>query len=239
MSLLYFCGVIKFIHTLNQKIMKTNEELQKEVQDAIKWEPLLNAAEIGVIAKNGVITLTGTVDSYAKKGEAEDAAKSVKGVKVVVEKLEVKFNNSFGKKADNEIASELIRVSDWNPRIPKNALKAKVEDGWVTLEGEVERNYQKEAAENIAANLLGVRGVTNNVTIRETEDQVDKKAIERALRRNLFVDDSNIKVDVSGHKLTLTGTVPSWYDKGKAERIAWNATGITKVENDLQIDYDF
>ncbi|MGA3014434.1 MAG: BON domain-containing protein [Bacteroidales bacterium] len=219
--------------------MKTNEELQKDVQEAIKWEPLLNAAEIGVIAKNGVVTLTGTVDSYVKKAEAEDAAKSVKGVKVVVENLEVKFNNSFGKKEDHEIASELIRVADWNSRIPKNKLKAKVEKGWVTLEGEVEKNYQKEAAENIAANLLGVRGVTNNVTIRETEDQADKKEIERALRRNLFVDDSNIKVDVSGHKLTLTGTVPSWHDKAKAERIAWNATGITKVENDLEIDYDF
>jgi len=219
--------------------MKTNEELQKDVQDAINWEPLLNAAEIGVIAKDGVITLTGTVDSYAKKAEAEEAAKSVKGVKIVVEKLEVKLNNSFGKKTDNEIANELIRVADWNSRIPKKSLKAKVENGWVTLHGEVERNYQKEAAENIAANLLGVRGVTNNITIKETEDQADKKAIERALRRNLLVDDSNIKVDVSGHKLTLTGTVPSWYEKGKAERIAWNATGITKVENDLQIDYDF
>ena len=219
--------------------MKTNEELQKDVQDAINWEPLLNAAEIGVIAKDGVITLTGTVDSYAKKAEAEEAAKSVKGVKIVVEKLEVKLNNSFGKKTDNEIANELIRVADWNSRIPKKSLKAKVENGWVTLHGEVERNYQKEAAENIAANLLGVRGVTNNITIKETEDQADKKAIERALRRNLLVDDSNIKVNVSGHKLTLTGTVPSWYEKGKAERIAWNATGITKVENDLQIDYDF
>ena len=219
--------------------MKTNAELQKDVQDALIWEPLLNAAEIGVIAKDGVITLTGVVDSYAKKAEAEDAAKSVKGIKAVVEKLEVKFDKSFGKKEDSEIASELIRVADWNSRIPKDKLKAKVEDGWVTLEGEVERNYQKEAAENIAADHSGVKGVTNNITIRETEDQADKKAIERALRRNLFVDDSNIKVDVTGRKLTLTGTVPSWYDKGKAERIAWNATGITKVENDLQIDYDY
>src|SRR5512138_1749187 len=127
--------------------MKTNEELQKDVQDAINWEPLLNAAEIGVIAKDGVITLTGTVDSYAKKAEAEDAAKSVKGVKVVVEKLEVKLNPGSGKRTDNEIASELIRVAEWNTRIPKKSLKAKVENGWVTLHGEVERNYQKEAAE--------------------------------------------------------------------------------------------
>ena len=177
---------------------------------------VIERSRIGVIAKDGVITLTGVVDSYAKKAEAEDAAKSVKGVKAVVEKLEVKFDKSFGKKEDSEIASELIRVADWNSRIPKDKLKAKVEDGWVTLEGEVERNYQKEAAENIAANHSGVKGVTNNITIRETEDQADKKAIERALRRNLFVDDSNIKVDVTGHKLTLTGTVPSWYDKGKA-----------------------
>lgn len=219
--------------------MKTNEELQKDVQDAIKWEPLLNAAEIGVIAKDGVITLTGTVNSYAKKTEAEKAAKSVKEVIAVVEKLKVKYDDIWVKKDDSEIANDIINAAKWNGQIPKDKVKAKVEDGWVTLEGEVQWNYQRQAIDDLVKNHSGIKGITNKITILETEDQVDKKAIERALRRNLFVDDSNIKVNVSGHKLTLTGTVPSWHDKSKAERIAWNATGITRIENDLQIDYNF
>lgn len=109
--------------------MKTNAELQKDVQDAIKWEPLLNAAEIGVIAEDGVITLTGIVDSYAKKSEAEEAAKSVAGVKAVVEKLEIKFSNGWGEKDDNEIATEIIKAYKWNWQVPHYKVKVKIENG--------------------------------------------------------------------------------------------------------------
>jgi osmotically-inducible protein OsmY len=141
--------------------MKTNAELQKDVQDAIKWEPLLNAAEIGVTVKDGVVTLTGIVDSYSKKTEAEDAAKNVAGVKAVVEKIEIKFNSRWAKKDDNEIATEVVNALKWNWQIPKDKIKAKVEKGWVTLEGELEWNYQKEAAQGAVKNLLGVMGVSN------------------------------------------------------------------------------
>jgi osmotically-inducible protein OsmY len=219
--------------------MKTNEELQKDVQEAIKWEPLLNAAEIGVTAKNGVVTLTGIVDSYAKKWEAENAAKSVTGVRVVIERIDVKLNESFGKKDDNEIANDLIKEAKWNWQIPKENIKATVEDGWVTLEGEVDWNYQREAAYDIAKNQYGVKGVTNNITIKKTQDQVEKEAIERAFRRNLFLDDSNITVNVSDHNVTLKGTVPSWYQKDKAEKIAWNARGVQNINNQLQISYNY
>ena len=151
--------------------MKTNADLQKKVQDAIKWEPLLSAAEIGVIVKNGVVTLTGTVDNYAKKAEAEDAAKSVAGVKAVVEKIEIKHSGSRAKKDDNEIAAEVITALKWNGQVPGGKVKVKVEKGWVTLEGELEWNYQKDAAKNAIAYLLGVTGVSNNITIKsETED---------------------------------------------------------------------
>jgi osmotically-inducible protein OsmY len=218
--------------------MKNNEEIQKDVQDAIKWEPLLNAAEIGVTVKDGVVTLTGTVDSYPKKMEAEDAAKRVEGVKAVVEKIEVKFNNGWAKKDDNEIATEVVNALKRNWQIPVDKIKAKVEKGWVTLSGELEWNYQKEAAKNAIKNLLGVTGVGNNITIKsETQDRVEKMDIESALRRNWSINDRNITVTASGHKVTLSGTVESWYEKDEAARIAWNAPDVWSVENELVVGY--
>ena len=156
--------------------MKNNAELQKDVQDAIKWEPLLNAAEIGVTVKDGVVTLTGVVDNYTKKSEAEDAAKNVAGVKAVVEKIEVKFNNTWDKTSDGDIATEVLRAFKWNWQVPNDKVKVKVEDGWVTLEGELEHNYQSEAAKDAVKNLLGVMGVTNNITIKTTSIEVVEKA---------------------------------------------------------------
>jgi osmotically-inducible protein OsmY len=218
---------------------ENNEDLQKDVQDAIKWEPMLNAAEIGVTAQDGVITLTGTVDSYAKKLEAEDAAKNVRGVKAVIVKLDVKLKTDGAKKDDSEIAEEIIKAAKWNRDIPKDKIKAKVENGWVTLDGEVEYNYQREAVEDLVKNHSGITGVTNNITISETDDQVEEKAVKKALRRNWFIDDSNIIVLVSDHDVTLSGSVESWYDRRRAERIAWNAPGVWRVFNELVIDYDY
>jgi osmotically-inducible protein OsmY len=218
---------------------ESNEDLQKDVQDAIKWEPLLNAAAIGVTAKDGVITLTGTVDSYAKKLKAEDAAKSVKGVIAVIVKLEIKFGSDSEKKDDSEIADEIIKAAKWNWDIPKNKIKAKVEKGWVTLSGEVDFNYQREAVEDLVKNHSGITGVTDNITIEESEDQVEEKDIEKALSRNWFVDDSNIEVHVSNHDVTLTGSVESWFERDKAEQIAWNALGVWNVKNQLVVDYEY
>src|ERR1700729_3701846 len=159
--------------------MKNNSELQKDVQDAIRWEPLLNAAEIGVTVKDGVVTLTGVVDSFAKKLEAEDAAKNVAGVKAVVEKIEIKFSSAGAKKDDNEVAAEVVKAFKWNLQVPNDKVKVKVEDGWVTLEGELNWNYQKEATKNAVAYLGGVKGVTNNIKIKsETRDDIEKNDIE-------------------------------------------------------------
>jgi len=226
-----------FIKTDN---MKSNADLQRDVQDAIKWEPLLSAAEIGVIAKEGVITLTGQVDSYWKKTEAEEAARSVAGVKAVVEKIEIKFANDSFKKDDNEIATEVLNAYQWNVEVPGDQVKVKVEKGWVTLEGELDWNFQKEAAKNAVRNLLGVVGVTNNIKIKaDTLDKVEQKNIESALERNWSLSDREIKVKVSGTKVTLTGTVDSWYQKSEAARIAWKAPGVWSVENDLVVDYAY
>jgi osmotically-inducible protein OsmY len=220
--------------------MKNNAELQKDVQDAIKWEPLLNAAEIGVTVKDGVVTLTGVVDNYTKKSEAEDAAKNVAGVKAVVEKIEVKFSNGWSKTSDGEIATEVLNAFKWSWRVPNDKVKIKVESGWVTLDGELEYNYQSEAARDAVKNLLGVTGVSNNIHIKSTTQEVTEKAdIEAALRRNWSIYDNDIDVKVSGHKATLTGTVDSWYQKDEAGRIAFNAPGVWSVDNELVVDYDY
>jgi len=217
--------------------MKTNEVLQKDVQDAIKWEPLLNAAEIGVIAKNGVITLTGIVDTYAEKSEAEDAAKQVAGVKAVVEEIKVKPYNS-GKKNDTEIATEVLNALKWSWEIPNDKVQVKVEDGWVTLSGELNWNYQKEAAKKLATNLVDVKWVTNNINIQSsTSANVEKEDIEQAFKRNWSLDNKDIIIHVSDNKVTLTGTVHSWYEKDEASRVAWKAPGIKAVDNELSIDY--
>src|ERR1700712_902782 len=159
--------------------MKSNETLQKDIQEAIKWEPLLNAAEIGVTAKEGIITLTGSVDSYFKKSEAEDAAKNVTGVKAVVEKITVSFGTGLGKTEDNEIAREVLNAFKWSWEVPNNKVKIKVEKGWVTLEGEVAWNYQREAAVKAVTSLEGVTGVSSNIKIKaDINDGIEKKDIE-------------------------------------------------------------
>lgn len=219
--------------------MISNEELQKSVQDAIKWEPLLHAAEIGVTVKDGVVTLTGAVDSYTKKLQAEDAAKNITGVKAVVEKIEIQFGHGT-KKNDNEIATEIINAFKWNWEIPSDKVKVKVENGWITLEGELVWKYQKDAAQKALRNLDGVKGVINNITIKsETHDKVEKEEIEVALGRNWSIDNSDIEVKVAGNVVSLQGKVHSWYEKDEAERIAWNAPGVWNVNNDLVIEYNY
>jgi len=220
--------------------MKNNAELQKMVQDAIKWEPLLNAAEIGVTAKDGIVTLTGVVDSYAKKTEAEQATKNVVGVKAVVEKIEVKFTSLAAKKDDNEIAKEILNAFRWNWEVPNDGVKVKVEDGWVTLEGELQWNYQKEAARSAIKNLMGVLGVTNNIKIKSKSlDKLEQADIENALRRNWSINDSDISVVVNENKVRLSGTVSSFYQKEEAGRIAWNAPGVWMVDNEIVVEYDY
>jgi len=220
--------------------MKNNSDLQKDVQDAIKWEPLLHAAEIGVTAKDGIVTLTGTVDNYSKKKEAENAAKSVMGARVVVEKIEVKFNDAMGDKDDNDIALDILRALKANHKTATDNILVAVEDGWLTLEGNVLWNYQRLAAENAVKDLQGVKGVSNNISIRSNaQESVQKLDIERALRRNWAINDDDITVQVAGSKVILVGSVKSWYQKDEAEKIAWNAPGVWTVDNSLVVEHDY
>ena len=199
----------------------------------------MHAAEIGVTAKDGVVTLTGTVDNYVKKTEAEDATKKVAGVTAVVEKIEVRFNNSWSK-SDNEIADEVVSALKWNWQVPHENLKIKVEAGWVTLEGELKWDYQRVAAKESAANQPGVKGVSNNITIKaESKDEIEEKEIKSALGRHWSIKSDLIKVSVSGTKVTLTGSVDSWYQKEEAERIVWKAPGVWSIDNELLVEYDY
>ncbi len=219
--------------------MKNNSDLQKDVQDAIKWEPLLNAAEIGVTAKDGIVTLTGTVDSYAKKLEAETAAKNVAGVTALVENIEIKFANSWSK-TDNEVAAEVLSALKWNWQVPNDCVKVKVETGWVTLDGELPWNYQSDAAKEAVRFLNGVKGVTNNIKIKsESKDEIEKADVEAALNRNWTLSLRDIKVKAHGTKITLTGSVNSWFEKEEAARIAWNTPGVWTVENNLIVSYEY
>lgn len=217
--------------------MKNNQELQTDVQNAIKWEPLLHAAEIGVTAKDGVVSLTGVVDSFIKKTEAENAAKKVIGVKALVENIEVKFPGSWSK-TDAEVANEILVAFKANYSVPNDKVSIKVEDGWVTLEGELPWNYQKVAAKNAINHLSGVRGVTNNIKIKsKTQDAIEKEDVQSALDRHWSLDDTDIDISVSGTTVTLSGLVHSWYQKDEASRIAWNTPGIWHVKNELEVDY--
>jgi osmotically-inducible protein OsmY len=219
--------------------MKTNEELQKDVQDSIKWQPLLKAAEIGVTAKNGVVTLTGNVNSFTKKIEAEKAAKSVVGVRAVVEDINVKFTNSH-EKNDEDLATEILSSMKWDWSVPNDKVQVKVENGWVTIDGSVEWNYQKESARSCAANLIGVKGVTNNVSVKtNSNDAIEQADIEKALSRSWMVDDHNIQVKVNGNKVVLRGAVESIFEKDEAARLAWNAPGVNEVDNELAVIYEF
>jgi osmotically-inducible protein OsmY len=218
--------------------MKTNQELQKDVQNAIKWERSMHAAEIGVTAKDGVVTLSGTVDSYAKKLNAQRATKNVVGVKAITEGIIVDYGNSF-RKNDTEIAGDVLNIWKNNKEISADEFKVRVEAGWVTLEGEVASKYQEEAPEKAIKYLTGVKGITNEIKVKHPlKDVLEQKAVEQALKRNWSINSNDIQVSVNHSKVKLTGLVHSLYQKDEAGRLAWNAPGVLSVDNELAVAYD-
>ncbi len=217
--------------------MKINNELEKDVREEIKWSPILTGAEIGVTANDGVITLTGTVDSYPKRLAAEDAAKRVKGVKAVAEEIQVR-SSGLPARTDTQIAISILGAFKSNCNVPDDDITVKVEDGWVTLSGEVNWHYQRQSAMEDANKQTGVMGITNLITIRsDVADAVEREAVENALRRNASIDDSDVLVNVTGGVVTLTGTVSSLLEVTEASRVAWSAPGVTSVNNLLEVDY--
>gem|GEM_PF-64684 len=215
--------------------MKTNEQLQRDVMDALRWEPLLNASDIGVTARDGVITLTGYVDSYPKKLAAERVAKNVAGVKAVAEEIDVHLQTS-NQKTDTEIAEEAVHALRWCSNVPDDRIQVSVENGWVKLEGEVEWEYQKSEARHELEDLIGVRGISNFIMVKPRVKPADvKDKIRRAFERSATVDANKIAIDVNGSIVTLRGPVRSWAEREDAESAAWSAPGVTQVKDELRV----
>ena len=216
-------------------IMKTDSQLQADVLHELKWWPSVNAAHIGVAAKGGVVTLTGQVVHYAEKASAEDAAKAVYGVKGIANDIEVEPAGS-SKRTDQDIAEAALSALKWDFEIPKDKVTVSVKKGWVTLEGTVDWQYQKDAATRCVRYLMGVIAVTNQIAIEPTAKVVDiKSKIEDAFRRHADLEARRISVNTHDGAVTLTGGVSSWSERDEAVSAAWAAPGVTSVRNDLTI----
>ncbi|HHW51229.1 MAG TPA: BON domain-containing protein [Pseudoclavibacter sp.] len=214
----------------------TDKDIQQAVLRELEWEPMVKSTEIGVAVKDGIVTLSGFVDSYSKRYNAERAAKRVYGVKAVVNDLEVHLPTS-SERTDEDIARAAVRALEDRITVPRDRIKVTVSNGWITLEGEVEWQYEREAANSAVRHLTGVKGVTNLITItpRVSPTEIRTK-IEEALRRSAEMDARRIAIETEGSKVILRGRVRSWAERDEAERAAWRAPGVNQVENHITVE---
>lgn len=218
--------------------MKTDLQIKNDVMEELKWEPILNASQIGVSVKEGVVTLSGTVDSYSKKITAERTAKKIDGVKAIAEDIEVVLPGS-SKRNDTDIAETVVNALKWHSAVREHKISVKVESGIVTLEGEVDWEFQKNSAKMMVENLLGVTGIINNIKIKQKANINDiKNKITSAFHRSATIDAEGIEIEIIGTKAILKGNVRSWAEKEDAENAVWSASGIDRVDNRLEIKTD-
>jgi len=213
--------------------MSLDRQLQESVLAELGWEPSLSAAHIGVTAQDGVVTLTGHVENFAEKRAAETAAGRVKGVVGVAEEIEVRLPQDRIR-GDAEIAAAAVELLAWDVSVPRDAIKVKVEKGWITLTGQVDRHFQRDAAEQDVRRLFGVLGVSNDTTIKPALGVSSiSEDIKLALHRSWFFDPSKLSIDEDGGRVRLAGTVRSPSERAQADAAAWAAAGTTDVVNDI------
>ena len=215
--------------------MFSNLELQKRILDALDWDPSLDASRIGVAVKDGIVTMTGQVPSYTERLEAERAIKRIAGVKGLANDLEVRLPGDM-RRSDGDLAAAGVKALEWDVQVPHQAIKLRVENGWITLEGQVQWQFQREAAEQAVRHLLGVRGVNNQIALapRVTPDDL-KSRIEAALKRHAELEARKIRVDTRGGLVVLEGAVHSWAERDEAERAVWAAPGVNAVDDRLAV----
>jgi osmotically-inducible protein OsmY len=222
-------GIAVRVQLKPEAIMRSDSEIERDVREELKWDPDLDASDIAVSVKKGVVTLAGFVKSFTGKYEAEAAAKRVAGVTAVANDIEVRMP-SVDERPDPEIARDAVAAIKSQLPISSEHIKIVVKNGWVTLEGQVEWQYQRQTAEVAVRRIKGVKGVSNLIQLkpRVRPDEIKKK-IEEAFKRSAEVDANRIMVETNGSEVVLQGTVRSWVEREEAERVAWSAPGVTKV----------
>ncbi|MFZ3230207.1 MAG: BON domain-containing protein [Pseudobdellovibrio sp.] len=219
-----------------ERKMKTDSQIQADVIQELKWDPSVTHEHIGVSVADGIVTLSGTIPSFIEKSAAEKAVERVSGVEAIVEKIEVRLPGVHIRD-DQEIAKTITNQFKWNIQIPDDSIKAKVEEGFVTLTGEVDWEYERAAAENCVKGLTGVIDIANEIKLKEKsiDPQVVKHRIEEALKRKAEREAKRISVVVHGSRVILSGNVHSFNDMQDAKGAAWSAPGVTSVENNINI----
>lgn len=212
-----------------------DKTLKQDILDELDFEPSIDASDIGVAVEDGIVTLSGHVASFGQKITVERLVGRVKGVKGIAVEIDVRYPGAVGN-ADDEIAKRAVNVLKWSNSVPADAVQVKVQDGWLTLTGTVDWNYQKTGAADAVRDLAGVTGISNQIALRPRVSSVDvKKHIEASLKRNAELEAKSIRVNVAGNKVILEGNVNAWHERRIAEQAAWRTPGVVAVDDRLTI----